>query len=138
MVFMDNTDNTTLPSSTTPSLSAFDKGVSLRSLKKAEPGDMIVLTKQNGYVGLYSVKSRVPTRGRYGNVAITLVNHVTGKEWSFKVSTELPDNRITLIRRVSKGVNASRSIDAVEAPMGVNIPEEFGPASEGGVEAAAG
>jgi hypothetical protein len=112
-------------------MSAADKAVSLRSLKDAGVGDMIVLTKQNGYVGLYSVKDRSTKMGRHGHTAITLVNHVTGREWAFQLTTELPDPRIALVRRVSKGINSSRKA-TVQAPMViVNIKEEFGPASAG-------
>lgn len=89
-------------------MSAADKAVSLRSLKDAGVGDMIVLTKQNGYVGLYSVKDRSTKMGRHGHTAITLVNHVTGREWAFQLTTELPDPRIALVRRVSKGINSSK------------------------------
>ena len=134
---MKNADNdltttaATVATPTTPSMSDFDKKVSLRSLKQAEVGDMVVITKTNGYLGLYSVQERVPTRGRHGNVAIKLGNYVTGRVWSFKVSTELPDSRISLIRRVSKGINSSRGA-LTETPMNIAAPEEFGPASDGG------
>jgi len=112
-------------------MSEADKAVSLRSLKDAAVGDMLVLTKQNGYVGLYSVKDRATKMGRKGHTAITLVNHITGKEWAFQLTTELPDARIALIRRVSKGINSSRRPRVEPAMVIVNIKEEFGPASQG-------
>ncbi len=97
--------------------------ISLDALKRAEPGDMVVVIDDNGSTGVFSVELRQGTRGAAGGTRSILRNVVTGEGLDITVSTALPAG-VAVIRRVTKGVNArtlrkaaSEAVSAVAAPV---------------------
>lgn len=90
--------------------------ISIDALKSAEQGDMVIFVGESGAINLFTVESKVTTRGRKGGTALSLSDFVNDGILDLPTTNALPEG-VVMVRKVLKGVNVRTIRRAVPADL---------------------